>query len=218
MQEVYNYQDLAIVLKFTEAYEQIKQNILLHRKTEGRGVFNLCRTLSPFRETPESRIVVLDIELSLEALDREGKQDRIDLVLFHKETKELRFIEAKTWANPELRGGVDAPVVAQVARYRAQAEERNGDILTNYCQYSKVVNRCFGDVLPLPKAVDQVVDLLIFDYETRDEGAVRKLCQFFDEGLDEQLRFFCHRKGSTEDTGQNTLTRKWWPRSWVAIN
>jgi hypothetical protein len=42
----------------------------------------------------DNNIVVLDIEVSFESFNEEHSQDRIDILLYKKDTKTLQFVEA----------------------------------------------------------------------------------------------------------------------------
>jgi hypothetical protein len=111
------FRQLTVCDSFEDGYQQIKNNIRLFEEPESGGVFKLCKSYSCFSEKFSGPIGVLDIELSLAAHEEEQKQDRIDLVLFHLEKRELRFFEAKTFGNKEIwpsRHGV--LVVEQIQR------------------------------------------------------------------------------------------------------
>ena len=84
------------------------------------------------------------MEASFESLDG-GSQDRIDLLLLNKETKILRFYEAKHYSNNEIwsREWSRPRVVNQIYKYNEQVEKRGSEIINAYNGYINIVNISF---------------------------------------------------------------------------
>lgn len=161
------FAQLRVCGSFEDGYEQIKKNIVLFEQPESGGVFQLCRRHSFYKTDFVGPIGVLDIEVSLEAEDEERSQDRMDLVLYHKERRQLRFFEAKTFDNTEIwptKG--DALVVQQILRYTDQLKQRNDELLAGYGRYVKIMNHLCGTKLSHPLSIDTDVDLLLFGFDT----------------------------------------------------
>ncbi|MEK0337975.1 MAG: hypothetical protein QQN41_11135, partial [Nitrosopumilus sp.] len=105
---------------FEVDYRRIKNNCKTYSGIESAGVSDVYKKHSYRNITDE--IVVLDIEISFEALGN-NKQDRIDILLFNKKTKSLKFVEAKHFTNSELwskKGGKPKVIAQQIPKYQAQ--------------------------------------------------------------------------------------------------
>ncbi len=68
----------------------------------------------------DNNIVVLDIEVSFESFNEENTQDRIDILLFKKDTQTLQFVEAKHYSNTDIRSKTTPKVIDQINRYEIQ--------------------------------------------------------------------------------------------------
>lgn len=168
--------DLRLITDFCEGYERIKENCSLFAGVEANGVSEIYSRYSYL--FPESEIVVLDIEIALEAeqdAEKGAKRktlDRIDLLLFDKSTATLRFYEAKHFTNSELWAsiGIKPLVVEQIQKYEQQVKSRKAEIVQTYTEYVRSVNDLF-DLrspnlrLPDPKTIDDKVGLLIFGFD-----------------------------------------------------
>ena len=168
--------NLQVCESFEDGNTQIKKNISLYEQPESGGVFKLCKTHSCFMDNFAGPIGVLDIELSLEANDEERSQDRIDLVLFHCETRQLRFFEVKTFANKEIwPTNGHAPVVEQIQRYTQQLRQRTDELLVGYKQYVRLMQRLCGITLPEPDSLDTAVDLLLIGFDTPQLNTIQNV-------------------------------------------
>ena len=174
-------QKVEVITNFFDGYEQIKQNCSLYSSVEAEGVSRIYHKY-PFASS-DSRVVVLDIEISFEAKSEERFQDRIDILLFNKKTQQLRFYEAKHYSNSELWAaeGTSPRVVSQIQRYEQQIQEEGKDILSEYCQYIRIVNDVFNCDLPKPGGLDKEVTLLVFGYD-RDQQRGRMQRLLLDDG------------------------------------
>ncbi len=210
-----------VVGNFCDAYEQIKANCGRYAGVEAKGVADVYQRSSHARCADD--VVALDIEVSLggeeaawsEAPAQEGKrrgkgQNRVDLVLFHSKKRQLRFYEAKHWSNPELWSakGKIPRVAAQLRRYNALLGNptRRDEILTAYASHIDVMNRLFGTNMPEPEAVEEDAVLLVFGYDSSQQGRIRDLLE--SDGSLSGLRL--RRRGSTSDTG--CTARELWQR------
>jgi hypothetical protein len=156
---------------FSDSYKRIKENCSLYSGVEAQGVSKIYGKYSyASKESANLSIVVLDIEISLKALDEDRAQDRIDLLLFEKEKKRLIFCEAKDFSNSEIwaGSGKKIKVVEQVERYVNQIKDKKDQIITAYNNYVKIVNNLFELTLPLPETICSKVPLIIFGFD-RDQ-------------------------------------------------
>jgi hypothetical protein len=167
------------IASFIEGYERIKENCARYASVETNGVSNIYSRHS-YVSRPSDNEVVLDIEISFRAAIGGRHQDRIDLLLFNKEEKRLRFYEAKHFSNKEIwsKTGRKPQVVEQVSRYKAQINQSSAEIIKAYTQYIQVVNDLFDLKLEPPQTLDAEVVLLIFGFD-RDQlkGRFRTLLE-----------------------------------------
>jgi hypothetical protein len=197
---------LLVCRSFSDGYSQIKSNIGLYTQPESREVSRLCKDHSCFKRPHSRPIVVLDIELSLKAVDEGRSQDRIDLVLFHLNEKRLRFVEVKTFDNKEIwpNPDGDVKVVGQIARYKRQLERNHEELTRSYRQYVCLLPDLFGIRPPEPQAVDKDVDLLVTGFDTTQLQTLKaKLLPAFGEA------FRTNHRGSLARASQGTLA-EWW--------
>ncbi|MEN6617251.1 MAG: hypothetical protein ABFD12_11890 [Syntrophorhabdus sp.] len=168
-----DFQNLQYISDFAGGYKRIKENCSLYSGDEAAGVASIYSQYSYANKhkragganNGRSNVVVLDIEIAFD----KGK-DRIDVLLYNKAEKTLRFCEAKHYSNKELwsRPSIKPPVVNQLERYKAQITSKKEQILTAYRNYVNCVNTLFDLDLPLPQNVEDDVVLLIFGYD-RDQ-------------------------------------------------
>ena len=202
-----NLATLEAVRSFPSAYEGIKRNAKLYQEPESSGVARLWGAASFAHQDSTNDLVVIDIELSLTALDRDGK-DRIDIVFFDKRSCTLHFVEAKTFDNPEIRPtSCRTPlVVRQVKAYQAQIQERKDTLLADYAAYVELMNEVFepSSRLPTPRCIDERVRLLVFGFNAHVESNyVKPLLSTLEEhGI------CCMSRGSLMNVKSPTL-RKW---------
>lgn len=197
---------LVVCRSFREAYTQIKKNMTLHEQPESGSVFCLCKSHSCVRTPTPCPIVVLDIELSLKALDETRKQDRIDLVLFNIKERQIRFLEVKTFDNKEIWPSAKghAAVASQIDRYKKQLDSNYDDLIVSYRQYVQLLVDLFGVNLPEPVSIDRDVDLLLTGFDTPQlETLQTTLLPTF------RNAFRTNHIGNLKGASQNTLA-KWW--------
>jgi len=151
--------------KFGTNYTRIKENCSNYSGIEAAGVSEIYHKHS-YLST--SNVVVLDIEVSFKSLNKSSKQDRIDILLLNIETRTLQFVEAKHYSNSEIWSKSTPKVISQINRYETQINQRKTNILTEYIEYVKVINRVFGVSLPEPIDIVPKVTLLVFGFD-RDQ-------------------------------------------------
>lgn len=157
-----------LITDFTVGYKRIKENCALHSGVEAEGVARIYSRYSyAANAINNSGIVVLDVEIAFDT-----GTDRIDLLLYNKTTKTLRFYEAKHYSNKELwsKAGINPKVISQLNRYNSQIKKKEKDIVKAYGKYVDCVNKLFGLNLPIPLSVDAKTALLIFGFDRDQVG------------------------------------------------
>ena len=119
-----------LIKSFQDGYSRIKENCLKYSGKEDSCIAQLYSKNS-YRNQNE-KIVILDIEVSFEALDRDRNQDRIDILLYDKENRALQFVEAKHYENSELRSKSTPKVISQIKRYENQIKKSRSSIIKQY--------------------------------------------------------------------------------------
>ena len=153
----------SFIKSFVRDYNKIKVNCELYSKgSESAGVSYLYSKYS-FMEK-QADIVVLDIEVSLES-NEDGGQDRIDVLLYSKNTRELKFVEAKLYTNKEIRSEGTPEVIGQIKRYDDQINSREGEILNAYKTYVEAINELFEIELMAPTKILPEAGLYIFEFD-----------------------------------------------------
>ncbi len=201
-----DFKTLKLCESFYDGYSQIKNNTRLYIEEESEQVSAIWNKHSCCAHET-GPIVVLDIELSLEAQDDDRFADRIDLILFDKDSRRLRFFEVKTFRNKELKpveGHV--AVLDQIKRYTQQVRMRHNSMLSDYSQYVTLLNHLYGCSLPTPNSIDEAVDLLVFDFNAEQE-------QVLERNVIPLLIEQCHciKRGKAKGASQGTL-KSWWKR------
>ena len=158
---------------FETNYQRIKENCSNYSGIEASGVSDLYHKHSYLSS---SNVVVLDIEVSFESLDEQKKQDRIDILLYNKDSQTLQFVEAKHYSNKEIWSKPTPEVISQIERYESQIAERKSEILTEYSEYTRTLNRILNISLPEPTDIEDKVTLLIFGFDNdQKNGRLKKL-------------------------------------------
>jgi len=160
---------------FETNYQRIKENCSNYSRIEASGVSDLYHKHSYLSD---SNVVILDIEVSFKSLNKKNKQDRIDIVLYNKESQTLQFVEAKHYSNKEIWSKTTPEVISQINRYESQIAERKrkSEILSEYSEYVRTLNRIFNITLPEPKNLEDKVTLLIFGFDNdQRDGRLKKL-------------------------------------------
>jgi len=171
--------DYKLASDFESNYLRIKENCSNYSRIEASGVSEIYHKHSYLSD---SNVVVLDIEISFESLKQKNNQDRIDILLFNKESKTLQFVEAKHFSNNDIWSRTTPKVIGQIKRYESQLSKRKNKILSEYINYIKVINGIFNIALPEPEELDTNVTLLIFGFdEDQKNGRLRKLISQNDE-------------------------------------
>jgi len=163
--------NLKQIQNFTDGYERIKENCSLYSGVEALGVSKIYENHSyAFTKSESLKVVVLDIEVSFEALEEDRLQDRIDVLLFEKEKKRLLFCEAKHFSNSEIWAEKveNIKVAKQIERYNDQIKDKKDQIIAAYTNYVKIVNDLFQTALPEPDKICPTVSLIIFGFD-RDQ-------------------------------------------------
>lgn len=152
----------SFVSDFESHYERIKENCANYSGLEASGVSSLYHKYSYLSKNP---IVVLDIEVSFKALNLDKKLDRIDLLLYNKETKTLRFVEAKHYTNKEIISRTAPKVINQIESYNSQIKKSKKVIINEITSYINSINLLFDINLPAPEKIDPEVSLFIFGFD-----------------------------------------------------
>ena len=159
------------IQNFTDGYKRIKENCSLYSGVEAQGVSKIYENYSFARsKSINSSVVVLDIEVSFEAIEEDRLQDRIDVLLFEKEKKRLIFCEAKHFSNSEIwsEKTENIKVLKQIGRYNGQIKDKEDQIIEAYNNYTKIVKDLFQTALPEPEKICPIVPLVIFGFD-RDQ-------------------------------------------------
>jgi len=173
------------VRRFIDGYDRIKENCRRYAGVEAAGVAHLYQRAG--YACCADDVVVLDIEAAFpKEGDGEGARrttDRIDLVLLHKPSRTLRFVEAKHYSNTELwsAAGSNPAVVSQLTRYRQRLEEPDAEetILKAYGNYAKAMTRLLDLprelAIPQPETVETEVPLLLFGFDAKQRKRIAEL-------------------------------------------
>jgi hypothetical protein len=165
--------DYKLAADFKINYRRIKENCSNYSGIEAAGVSAIYHKHSYLSD---NSIVVLDIEISFESFNEEKKQDRIDILLYKKDTQTLQFVEAKHYSNKEIWSRTTPKVINQINRYESQIFERRAEILSSYTEYVEILNRIFNISLPEPTNIENKVILLIFGFDQDQKtGRLKKL-------------------------------------------
>ena len=180
--------NLERITSFVDGYARIKENCSLYAGIESGGVSCIYSNHSYVAST--SGIVVLDIEVSLESLNPDKNQDRIDILLFDKQKKQLIFCEAKHYSNKEIwsQKGSSPDVVGQVQRYVKQISTKGDCVLQEYGNYVNTANKLFSLNLPCPDNINQQVVLMVFGFD-RDQLSGR-FTELFKANMPKDLKYY----------------------------
>ena len=168
-------ESMKLICNFQGNYTRIKENCSLYSGIEAQGVSEIYHKYSYLSN---EKVVVLDIEVSFEALDKTGgkTQDRIDILLYDKEKQTLQFVEAKHYSNSEIWSKTTPKVISQIEKYEKQIEKNKDNIKKAYTNYIEAINAVFDLSLRLPQKVEDKVLLLIFGFDAdQKNGRLQKL-------------------------------------------
>jgi len=191
---------------FEKGYKKIKERCELYAGDEDTGVSNLY-IFSPVSKKKEGNIFLVDIEVAFTAEkdDKIGKKrnttDRIDILLYDNEERQLLFCEAKLFSNGETRAdkGRTPAVVEQLDRYNDQIAKNEKRIREQYAKHFEVLHDLFGTNLNPPEKVYKHCGLLLFGFDNdQKKGRLEKHLP----GLGEHK---CYAKGEPNDLTAQTL-------------
>lgn len=163
------------IKSFVSDYNKIKTNCELYSKGSEAACVSYLYSKYSFVSSAAD-IVVLDIEISLKAdEDKNGNQDRIDILLYSKSDRALKFVEAKLYTNKEIRSETDPEVVGQIERYNSQIERKEGEICNAYGKYVEIMNDLFSLKIERPIKILPGAGLYIFGFdEDQSKGNLTK--------------------------------------------
>lgn len=183
--------NVRMIRSFVDGYEAIKGNCVLYPGVEAVGVSSIYHNFSYVNSASE--VVVLDVEVSFKSLDEETNQNRIDLLLFNKREKRLRFYEAKHFSNKEIwaaTGKKPKVITGQISRYNRQICSDQDNIIGQYSRYLDIVAELFEVRLEKPISVDPTVGLLVFGYD-KDQSDGRLKALLKKDGSLEGVKYYC---------------------------
>jgi len=171
-----------LISSFKEGYKRIKENCSRYSGVEAEGASELYGKHSYLLS--KENVVVLDIEVQFS-----GKGSRIDLLVYNKKERKLRFYELKHFSNKELWSvsGSKPKVTEQIKKYKdiIDKDKMQGSILNAYKSYVNIINDLFKleKPLPSPSEVDDHVALLWFGYDSNQTEKAQELL-FDDNSLE----------------------------------
>ena len=174
--------DIAILKNFSSAYSEIKNRCKLYGGKEAEYVSALY-TCSIAKK--RKGIILLDTEICFDSrndndLDPDTsnkKQNRIDILLYNIDSRQLCFCEAKHFSNSELwaKAGNKPKVCQQIKSYNGTIQNRSVEILNQYKEYVNKLNILFGTSLPVPESLFPETGLLLFGFDQTQREKIRKL-------------------------------------------
>ena len=171
-------QGLLPVRKFHLGYEDIKKRAEQYADREADGVSALYK-YAPTADSFNDRYFLVDIEIVFHSADDttnnedDRKRDRIDIVLYDNQKRQLLFCEAKHFSNPEIWG--DTPVVVkQLNRYNKQIATRKKNIISQYTTAFKEYNAVMDSALNAPESVCDTCGLYIFGFSNPQKRELEK--------------------------------------------
>lgn len=188
---------------FADVLTEIQSNIKTHETPESFFVSKLYK-YSPLNPKNDSPIILLDIEAAFVASGE--KENRIDLVFYHKEEKRLLFIEAKGfWDSRLFDKKNNAPeILSQMTCYKMLLNDPKEKENLKY-QYNNVIN-CYNSLgnlnIPFIEDNNPLLGLLIFGFNIDDKKSdkMKKMLSILDS---HQIKYYC--VGDTRSITNNTL-------------
>ena len=202
-------QNFNVMTSFYDAYENIKKQSELYTHDESEGLSVLYK-YSGIKE--DTSIVLLDIEVDFIGKDDsdEKNRNRIDLLLFDMELKQLCFCEAKHYGNKEIwaASGSKPRVCGQIERYNSQIAANRDEIRTQYQNYVSCFNELFETNLPCPEDVFPQAGLLIFGFDAKQKSKIDEL--LINDGSLNGINYYAvgDFKGEQIKTLYKTITRQ----------
>lgn len=192
--------DAELVRDFYAGYEQIKPIVKTYAKPEALQRMPMIKNFSYANKKNTSPFVVLDVEFGF--LGRAGDKSNVDITLYNKQTREIRFVEVKRLGDDRLKTN---EINAQIKKYADATRNNRDEILAFYTDYIAAANKMFGLNIPAPTEVCEKIGLLIceFDGVHRDE-ILRKSNPSY-RACGAAIR----EKGDTETLTERTMD-SWW--------
>jgi len=186
-------ESLQPVKNFLLGYDRIKKRAEQYADEEATGVSTLYAD-APHSENMEGRYFLVDIEIVFDAandeenIDDERKTDRIDILLYDNQERQLLFCEAKHYSNPEIwTSSDDKPkVIFQLEKYDRQIAANNDAIIEQYAEAFMEYNTLMGTSLLLPLSVHSKCGLYIFGFNRQGLEKLKEIIK--DKNL-----FYGHR-------------------------
>ncbi|MFW6311458.1 MAG: hypothetical protein ACOC1K_04400 [Nanoarchaeota archaeon] len=197
--------------KFTTCYKAILQNCSKYAGLEAEGVSNLYSEYSYVNS--DNDIVVLDIEIAFENESKKIEKEtthRIDLLLYNKLNRTLRFVEAKHFLNGEIwaKEGKKPKVIKQINKYNKTIEKNKQTIINEYSKYITIVNKLFGLNILVPNSIIVDCGLFIFGYDGYQKDKIKKL--LIDDGSLEGINHY--ERGSTKSSKTPNVINTLWKK------
>ncbi|HSA05993.1 MAG TPA: hypothetical protein P5556_02310 [Candidatus Gastranaerophilales bacterium] len=162
---------IELIRNFTNGYDRIKENCAKYNYNS-----ESCRVSDLYKYSFASlknnnKVLLLDTEISIESQEDDYSQDRIDILLFSRESKYLRFYEAKLFTNSQIRSKGTPEVIDQITRYTNQIGTNKELILEQYRKYVYITNSLLDLKMEMPESIDEKVVLYVFDYDSNQENS-----------------------------------------------
>ncbi|MBR5089393.1 MAG: hypothetical protein IK093_08190 [Ruminiclostridium sp.] len=112
-------------------------------------------------------VIVLDREIRL---NEDGDKSKCDWLLYNTQTRKLKFVEVKLSYNSCLNMHRDGTfdVMKQLDGYSAQYQKYHDNIISQYRNHVKILNRLLGTSLPEPEdMLDTKAGLAVFETERK---------------------------------------------------
>ena len=193
-------------IEFSDVLLEICSNISAHKTPESYLVSKLYK-YSPLNPGNNSSIVLLDVE-AVFAVPGTRKSDRIDLVFYNIDEKQLIFVEAKGLWDGRLfdneKKKRPAEIIDQMSRYHrilTDPDERSNIKV----QYNNVIEyyNYIGDLsLPTIEDKEPLLGLLVFGYDGSIEDT-EKLNQVKQILCGAKIKHYC--VGDTQNVTKKTL-------------
>ena len=174
---------ITIATSFYDQYKEIKTRCELYSGGEANAVSALYKGSC----LSDSRVIFLDTEI---ALYTNSDKDRIDILLYDKESRKLCFCEAKLFSNPEIwaHENQKPKVCKQIDKYDKKIDTHYDDILAQYTNYISILNKLFGTDLPAPTSLHNKTGLLIFGFDSFQREKIKKL--LIDDGSLDGISYY----------------------------
>ena len=148
-------------------YEKAKKQIE-NRFTNSRGISKERKLLDDlnchtFCRDRSTNVIVLDIEVNLNGSIGGGK--KCDIVLYNLQSRTLMFVEGKVFSDSRVnvKCGAMPEVIEQVNTYTAAIGEQEQNIIEQYANHVRILNRLFETSYEEPLAVIKPAKLLVYE-------------------------------------------------------